>query len=153
MHRQSVLDSVNGNQERAIEILLGMNDPNFVPSPAAAVPEVCPSPYSSNHTSLRVQQYSERQSVDVDEQLARQIAMEEEQVHRDGQQVRNYAARQEWQRRDAARLQAQAFAHAQNQAQYQGVHASPNAPYSDQYYAQQGGQRVCVCSHLWEHIT
>lgn len=28
-NRQSVLDSVNGNQERAADVLLGMSDPSY----------------------------------------------------------------------------------------------------------------------------
>lgn len=29
-YRQSVLDSVNGDQERALDVLLGMSDPEYV---------------------------------------------------------------------------------------------------------------------------
>lgn len=35
-YRQSVLDSVNGNQEQAIDILLGMNDPSYVSTQQAS---------------------------------------------------------------------------------------------------------------------
>lgn len=75
--------------------------------------------------------------------------MEEEQVHRDGQEIRRYQARPEWQRRDAAQLQAQALAQAQNQSQYQGGHShanlGPNGQYPDQHHSvEQGRQRVCI---------
>ncbi|KAI0694977.1 hypothetical protein C8T65DRAFT_710916 [Cerioporus squamosus] len=57
---QSVLESVNYDQERALDILLGMNDPEYVSTHAAAQPEP-PS------------------QLDLDEQLARQLMLEDQQ--------------------------------------------------------------------------
>ena len=34
-HRLMILESANGNQEAAIEILLGMSDPNYKPDPSS----------------------------------------------------------------------------------------------------------------------
>lgn len=38
-NRQSVLESVNNDQERALDVLLGMSDPEYVST--QAVQEVC----------------------------------------------------------------------------------------------------------------
>ncbi|KAI0358652.1 hypothetical protein OH77DRAFT_1421082 [Trametes cingulata] len=73
---QSVLDSVNGDQERALDILLGMSDPEYV----------------STHTP----QQAEQPSLDLDEQLARQLMLE------DQQQQQRHASGNSWPRRDQA---------------------------------------------------
>ncbi|KAJ7212924.1 hypothetical protein GGX14DRAFT_445647 [Mycena pura] len=62
---QSVLDSVNGNTDHAIDALLGMSDPDYM-SEQTAVPQV--------QTSQTQEQ--------LDEQLARTLAMEDERAHR-----------------------------------------------------------------------
>ncbi|KAF9527315.1 hypothetical protein CPB83DRAFT_400765 [Crepidotus variabilis] len=61
---QSVLESVNWNQDRAVDALLTMSDPEYKPEPAA-------------------QRQSEPIPVleDLDEQFARQLAMQEQQEH------------------------------------------------------------------------
>ena len=38
--RQSVLESVGGDQDRAIDMLLGMSDPNYVPQEPPTVVQV-----------------------------------------------------------------------------------------------------------------
>ncbi|RPD53205.1 hypothetical protein L227DRAFT_513636 [Lentinus tigrinus ALCF2SS1-6] len=59
---QSVLESVNNDQERALDVLLGMSDPEYVSTQTAAQP--APS------------------QMDLDEQLARQLLMEDQQQQR-----------------------------------------------------------------------
>ncbi|KAH9858926.1 hypothetical protein C2E23DRAFT_864710 [Lenzites betulinus] len=81
---QSVLDSVNGDQERAIDLLLGMSDPDYVstqPVPQAADP-----------------------ALDLDEQLARQLMLEDQQQ----QQQQRHAQGYSWPRRDQADVPYQA---------------------------------------------
>ncbi|KAI0368283.1 hypothetical protein BV20DRAFT_948405 [Pilatotrama ljubarskyi] len=73
---QSVLDSVDGDQERALDILLGMSDPEYV----------------STHTAPQ----PEQSSLDLDEQLARQLMLE------DQQQQQRQATGNSWPRRDQA---------------------------------------------------
>ncbi|KAJ3009847.1 hypothetical protein NUW54_g2652 [Trametes sanguinea] len=71
---QSVLDSVNGDQERAVDVLLGMSDPEYVSTQNANQPE--------------------QSNLDLDEQLARQLMME------DQQQMQRHATGDSWPRRD-----------------------------------------------------
>ncbi|KAI0823441.1 hypothetical protein BC628DRAFT_1324987 [Trametes gibbosa] len=80
---QSVLDSVNGNQERAIDILLGMSDPEYV-------------------STQTVQPHVPQPSLDLDEQLARQLMLE------DQQQQQRHPAGVSWPRRDQADVPYQA---------------------------------------------
>ncbi|KAI0645845.1 hypothetical protein C8Q79DRAFT_911399 [Trametes meyenii] len=79
---QSVLDSVNGDQDRALDILLGMSDPDYVSTQPASQPE--------------------QPSVDLDEQLARQLMLE------DQQQQQRHATGTSWPRRDQADVPYQA---------------------------------------------
>ncbi|TEB30372.1 hypothetical protein FA13DRAFT_1856907 [Coprinellus micaceus] len=70
-----VLESVNGNQERAIETLLGMSDPDYKPeTPAAAQAPSTPMTQE-----------------ELDEQLARRLMIEEQEQ----QQARWYAQQQQ----------------------------------------------------------
>ncbi|EIW62807.1 uncharacterized protein TRAVEDRAFT_112721 [Trametes versicolor FP-101664 SS1] len=78
---QSVLDSVNGDQERAIDLLLGMSDPDYVSTQPAPQPE--------------------QPSVDLDEQLARQLMLED-------QREQQRASGNSWPRRDQAEVPYQA---------------------------------------------
>lgn len=71
---QSVLESVDYNQERAIDVLLGMSDPSYVSAT---------QPADTSQPDLA-----------LDEQLARQLALE------DQQQPRSHATGQSWPRRD-----------------------------------------------------
>ncbi|KIY70637.1 hypothetical protein CYLTODRAFT_435620 [Cylindrobasidium torrendii FP15055 ss-10] len=61
---QSVLDSVNGNQDRAIDVLLGMSDPNFKSDTAQA-----PLPPAQPVLTQE----------ELDEQFARRLLLEDEQ--------------------------------------------------------------------------
>ncbi|KAI0666017.1 hypothetical protein C8Q78DRAFT_1072766 [Trametes maxima] len=81
---QSVLDSVNGDQDRALDILLGMSDPNYVSTQPTNQPE--------------------QTSVDLDEQLARQLMLEDQQQ----QQQQRHATGTSWPRRDQADVPYQA---------------------------------------------
>ncbi|OJT11686.1 hypothetical protein TRAPUB_11791 [Trametes pubescens] len=78
---QSVLDSVNGDQERAIDLLLGMSDPDYVSTQPAHQPE--------------------QPSVDLDEQLARQLMLED-------QREQQHASGNSWPRRDQTDVPYQA---------------------------------------------
>ncbi|KAI0759838.1 hypothetical protein BD413DRAFT_650540 [Trametes elegans] len=80
---QSVLDSVNGDQERALDILLGMSDPEYV-STQTAHPQAEPT------------------SLDLDEQLARQLMLE------DQQHQQRHATGDSWPRRDQTNVPYQA---------------------------------------------
>ncbi|KDQ55779.1 hypothetical protein JAAARDRAFT_37198 [Jaapia argillacea MUCL 33604] len=72
---QSVLESVDWDQDRAVDALLGMSDPDFVSQPPAAPTQT-----------------------DLDEQLARRLALEEdEQQQRHQQRQQN---RQSWRAQD-----------------------------------------------------
>ncbi|EMD33689.1 hypothetical protein CERSUDRAFT_87020 [Gelatoporia subvermispora B] len=73
----SVLESVGGDQDRAVDVLLGMSDPDYVSTEG-------PSP--SQNTDLA-----------LDEQLARQLALEDQE-----QQQRRHATGQQWPRREPA---------------------------------------------------
>ena len=77
--RESVLASVNENQEAAIDILLGMSDPSYV------------------STQVPVQEATANPSIELDEQLARQLALDDERQARDSQRR---ASGQRWPRRD-----------------------------------------------------
>jgi hypothetical protein len=61
-YRSSVLQSVNGDQDLAIDTLLGMSDPDYVSQPV-------PPPVQREPTQT-----------DLDEQLARRLMLEEEQA-------------------------------------------------------------------------
>ncbi|KAI0663387.1 hypothetical protein C8Q70DRAFT_906392 [Cubamyces menziesii] len=80
---QSVLDSVNGDQERALDILLGMSDPEYV-------------------STQQVTTQTEQPSLDLDEQLARQLMLE------DQQQQQRHATGNSWPRRDQINVPYQA---------------------------------------------
>ncbi|KAJ8473401.1 hypothetical protein ONZ51_g7887 [Trametes cubensis] len=79
---QSVLDSVNGDQERALDILLGMSDPEYV---------------STQQVTTQAEP-----SLDLDEQLARQLMLE------DQQQQQRHATGNSWPRRDQINVPYQA---------------------------------------------
>ncbi|KAH9929581.1 uncharacterized protein BXZ73DRAFT_47886 [Epithele typhae] len=74
---QSVLESVNNDQERALDVLLGMSDPDYV------------------STSTQAPQH-EPTSTDLDEALARQLMLEDQERH----QARRHATGASWPRRD-----------------------------------------------------
>ncbi|KAH9892704.1 hypothetical protein C8Q73DRAFT_699123 [Cubamyces lactineus] len=80
---QSVLDSVNGDQERAVDILLGMSDPEYVSTQQGTT-------------------QAEQPSLDLDEQLARQLMLE------DQQQQQRHATGNSWPRRDQINVPYQA---------------------------------------------
>ncbi|KAI0779543.1 hypothetical protein C8Q74DRAFT_1259626 [Fomes fomentarius] len=80
---QSVLESVNNDQERAIDILLGMSDPEYVSTQTTSQPE--------------------QPSVDLDEQLARQLMLEDQQQHQ-----RQHATGNSWPRRGEEQVPYQA---------------------------------------------
>ncbi|KAF5351747.1 hypothetical protein D9756_007631 [Leucocoprinus leucothites] len=79
---QSVLESVNGSQDRAIDLLLGMSDPNF----KSDTPPVVQQPQMTQE--------------DLDEQLARRLMLEEQ------QQAQQWQQRQRPHRR-SSRMQGQ----------------------------------------------
>ncbi|OBZ70922.1 hypothetical protein A0H81_09333 [Grifola frondosa] len=83
---QSVLDSVHGDQDRAIDALLGMSDPNYVST--QAVPPA-------------------QASLDLDEQLARQLMLQDQE-----QQQQHRALGQSWPRRDQGDVPYQTRQHA-----------------------------------------
>ena len=64
MCRLSVLQSVDGNQERAADILLGMSDPEY---------------NSQSHNAEPVPQQREMTQEELDEQFARRLVFEEQQ--------------------------------------------------------------------------
>ncbi|KAH9951513.1 hypothetical protein B0H21DRAFT_716330 [Amylocystis lapponica] len=70
----SVLESVEFNQDRAVDILLGMSDPEYVSTETPAAPQ--------------------QPDLDLDEQLARQLALE------DQRERQPRASGQSWPRRD-----------------------------------------------------
>lgn len=83
-YRQSVLESVNFNQERAIDVLLGMSDPSYVSAQTPTREQHASGP-GDHDTSL-------------DEALARQLALEDEEERRRG---RRNPSGQSWPRRGA----------------------------------------------------
>ncbi|CDO69153.1 hypothetical protein BN946_scf185042.g55 [Trametes cinnabarina] len=95
---QSVLDSVNGDQERAVDVLLGMSDPEYV----------------STHNATQTTGPS---SLDLDEQLARQLMME------DQQQAQRHATGDSWPRRDQINVPYQPRQAQGGQARQQAVPA------------------------------
>ncbi|KAI0743999.1 hypothetical protein C8Q80DRAFT_1184470 [Daedaleopsis nitida] len=92
---QSVLESVDNDQERALDILLGMSDPDYV----------------STQTAGQVQN-PQQPPLDVDEQLARQLMLEDQQH----QQRRRYATGQSWPRRGDEQVPYQPRQHAPENA-------------------------------------
>ena len=81
--RQSVLESVNGSPDAAIDVLLGMSDPSYVSTQHTAAPE-------SNAANP---------SLELDEQLARQLMLEDERQQPQSGQGRWRASGQNWPRR------------------------------------------------------
>ena len=74
--RQSVLESVGGDQDRAVDMLLGMSDPEYVSQAAPAPVQVSlPSP----HISVVI--IHKQSQTDLDEEFARRLAFEEESRH------------------------------------------------------------------------
>ncbi|KAF8268603.1 hypothetical protein EI94DRAFT_1800237 [Lactarius quietus] len=110
----SVVDSVDGDQDRAVDALLSMSDPDHVPSSAGA-PE---QPPATDQTQL-------------DEEFARQLLLEDEQRY-----ARDQIARQQHQQQQQ---QLRQFPYAQRttavtipQQQQQGRGSSPQSPSSSQ---------------------
>ncbi|GBE86293.1 hypothetical protein SCP_0901720 [Sparassis crispa] len=95
---QSVLESVNYDQDRAIDVLLGMSDPEYVSTSQATAPT--------------------QPDLTLDEQLARQLALE------DQQQPRRPASGHSWPRR--------------NQVPYQPRQQHPRSPPQQQQQQQEG---------------
>ncbi|KZT71771.1 hypothetical protein DAEQUDRAFT_749785 [Daedalea quercina L-15889] len=94
---QSVLESVNYDQDRAIDVLLGMSDPNYISSATHEQPQ--------------------QPDLTLDEQLARQLALE------DQQQQPRHASGQSWPRRGDVPYQTRqqppgTYHHQQQQQQY-----------------------------------
>ncbi|THH00012.1 hypothetical protein EW026_g2449 [Hermanssonia centrifuga] len=91
---QSVLESVNGNQDAAVDVLLGMSDPSYV----------------SSHHSVEAPVAHANPSLDLDEQLARQLMLEDQrqqqafQDQHQGQRARG----QNWPRRGEGEVPYQA---------------------------------------------
>jgi hypothetical protein len=79
---QYVLESVRGDQDRAIDTLLGMNDPDYVSAGHPQAPPVA-------------------SQTDLDEQLARRLMLEEEQ-----EQHANWQAQQQPRRREPVPYEA-----------------------------------------------
>lgn len=75
--RQSVLHSVGGNQDRAVDMLLGMSDPDF----------------KDNHVPVRISRCTChnpayrcrgcKDQTELDEQLARRLMLEDQEQHRE----------------------------------------------------------------------
>ncbi len=89
-----MLESVNGNQDAAVDVLLGMSDPSYV----------------SSHHSVEAPVAHANPSLDLDEQLARQLMLEDQrqqqafQDQHQGQRARG----QNWPRRGEGEVPYQA---------------------------------------------
>ena len=74
----SVLESTNNDHDRALDVLLGMNDPSFVspnpPPPPVLVPSTNQYQAAPSTDAQRLSQEA------LDEQLARRLALEEQQA-------------------------------------------------------------------------
>ncbi|KAH9839169.1 uncharacterized protein C8Q71DRAFT_748265 [Rhodofomes roseus] len=102
---QSVLESVDYDQDRAIDVLLGMSDPNYV--------------------SSATQEQPQEHDLALDEQLARQLALEDQQQPR-------HASGQSWPRRDDVPYQARQQApHGVQQQQQQYVTGSERGDFQE----------------------
>lgn len=97
MNRQSVLDSVGGNQDQAIDALLGMSDPNYKSErrpeePPARVSRACYYVNNPTHDVLYFQSQTE-----LDEEFARQLMLEDQEGQQQAwiaQQSAQYQQRQ-----------------------------------------------------------
>ena len=76
---QSVLESAGGNQDRAVDMLLGMNDPDYVPQEQPAPVQVCHNMYSV--ISIEPSDFicGIQSQTDLDEEFARRLMLEEQQ--------------------------------------------------------------------------
>lgn len=83
----SVLESVNGSQDAAVDILLGMSDPTYV----------------STHHETPSQPAVANPSLDLDEQLARQLMLEDQRQEEERAQRR--PSGQSWPRRNSGQGQ------------------------------------------------
>ncbi|KAJ3564425.1 hypothetical protein NP233_g8303 [Leucocoprinus birnbaumii] len=110
---QSVLESVNGNQDQAIDLLLGMSDPNF----KSEAPPPAPAPQMVRRSAILAVRYSDgvyyyattdQTQEELDEQLARRLMLEEQ------QQMQQWRQQNRPQRR-SSRMQAQQQAQQQTQ--------------------------------------
>ncbi|KAF8550841.1 hypothetical protein OG21DRAFT_1513513 [Imleria badia] len=72
----SVLESTNNDHDRALDVLLGMNDPSFVPPNPPPAPAPLPNQFQAA-PSTDAQRISQEA---LDEQLARRLALEEQQA-------------------------------------------------------------------------
>ncbi|KAI9571741.1 hypothetical protein HD554DRAFT_2168996 [Boletus coccyginus] len=97
----SVLESMNQDHDRALDVLLGMNDPSFVPPNPP--PSESPNQQFQSPPSSDAQRLSQEA---LDEQLARRLAQEEEQVASQpwqSQGVENQTRYQSYQSRQGGR--------------------------------------------------
>ncbi|KAF9236360.1 hypothetical protein BU15DRAFT_77075 [Melanogaster broomeanus] len=72
----SVLESTDNDQDRALDILLGMNDPSYTPP----VPPKSQHQHQHQYQSAPSSDSQRASQEELDEQLARRLALEEEQT-------------------------------------------------------------------------
>ncbi|EKM54735.1 uncharacterized protein PHACADRAFT_258770 [Phanerochaete carnosa HHB-10118-sp] len=84
---QTVLESVSGDQDAAIDLLLGMSDPSYVPA--------------THHQSTTTHP-EQPSSLELDEALARQLQLEDDRAHAESQQR---TRGQSWSRRRNSQTQ------------------------------------------------
>ncbi|KAG6813138.1 hypothetical protein H0H92_013762 [Tricholoma furcatifolium] len=107
----SVLDSVGGDEARAIDALLGMSDPEYKPEP---VPAAAGDPTAGAGAA------SELSQTELDEQLARHLMLEEQQEHQAAWEAQQAARRPSFARRAASGEQNQYQQQGQGQGSPQG---------------------------------
>ncbi|KAI8877020.1 hypothetical protein K501DRAFT_288616 [Backusella circina FSU 941] len=105
---EAILQSQNGNVDSSFELLLGMSDPNYKPTPAPppapmeqdeAAPPMPPRP-SANNNGWQNQASSVEEQLRMDEELAKKIYMQDEQrLQRHTSQQRQQQQQQQQQQR------------------------------------------------------
>lgn len=77
--RQSVLESVNWDQDQAIDMLLGMSDPEYKPEARPNQPPPV-SQVTSSPLTVQATKPPQPSQTELDEQFARQLMLQEQQA-------------------------------------------------------------------------
>ncbi|KAG5639456.1 hypothetical protein H0H81_001578 [Sphagnurus paluster] len=131
---QSVFESVGGDQDRALDALLGMSDPEYKPEPAPA--HTSTSPRGAGVESEPISQ------TDLDEQLARRLMLEEQEAHQ--------AA---WQAQQEARIRPQRQGYGAQQRPNSYSNAYSHNPGAGGPPPQQGGDTMAEIQQQLGKIT
>lgn len=115
-----MLESADNDHDRALDVLLGMNDPSFVPPSSPPRPPQPPNQFQPD-PSFRARRQTSQEA--LDEQFARMLALEEQQAaaqERAQQDGLGYIMYQPYQTRQGGRGGRVGRPQSQSQTQGQG---------------------------------